>query len=363
MTIEALPFFAVGLLSVAIFWCFPARYAQDGVAAFTGLSLFLIMPATAIVMLSSIVLVQQAIARFERSSWSTPVTAVAILSLVVVFFLSRAPGSAIGGIVGIAYSTLRHIHVLAEWRLGRIAAPTLGAYFRYHMLPSVLVAGPIHRLPHFERQCERRRWNTKEFFSGAERALVGFALIVIVGEYLIGGKVRALLGPEPHRDFLIVWLDSAIDWLRIYATFVGLTDIALGLSLMIGLRLEENFNKPWRARNLVEFWARWHITLSLWCRDYVYTPVAIWFRSPLIGILCAMLALGLWHETSLYYVVWGAYQAGGIVLTHLYKRIGDPLRLARLPEHLKAIFLPLAILVWLSSARPVITSIVGGGVL
>jgi hypothetical protein len=262
----------MGLLAVAVFWCLPRKYGQDGVAAFTGLGLLVIAPATAIVMLSNIVLVQQAMVRSEQIGWRTSVTAVAIASLVAVFFLSREQAAIFGVqwlIIGIAYSTLRHIHVLAEWRLGRIAAPTLGAYFRYHLLPPVLAAGPIHRLPHFERQCERRRWSTTEFFSGAERALLGFALAVIVGEYLIGGKVAALLGSEPHRGFLIVWLASAIDWLRVYATFVGLTDIALGLCLMMGLRLEENFNKPWRARDLVGFWIRWHITLSLWCRDLV----------------------------------------------------------------------------------------------
>src|SRR5208282_3330786 len=363
MTFETLPLIAMGLLAVAVFWCLPRKYGQDGVAAFTGLGLLVIATATAIIMLSNIVLVQQAMVRSEQIGWRTSVTAVAIASLVAVFFLSREQAAIFGVqwlIIGIAYSTLRHIHVLAEWRLGRIAAPTLGAYFRYHLLPPVLAAGPIHRLPHFERQCERRRWSTTEFFSGAERALLGFALAVIVGEYLIGGKVAALLGSEPHRGFLIGWLASAIDWLRVYATFVGLTDIALGLCLMMGLRLEENFNKPWRARDLVEFWIRWHITLSLWCRDYVYAPAAIWFKSPLIGIFCAMLVLGLWHETSFYYIIWGAYQAAGIALSHLYGRTGDPLRLTGIPERCKAVLAPLVILAWLSSARPVITAVIGG---
>jgi alginate O-acetyltransferase complex protein AlgI len=100
------------------------------------------------------------------------------------------------------------------------------------------------------------------------------------------------------------------------------------------------------------------MTLSLWCRDYVYAPTAVWFRSPLIGIFCAMTALGLWHETSLYYVIWGAYQAAGIALSHLYGRTGDPLRLARLPERFKAVLAPLAILAWLSSAQPVITAVI-----
>jgi alginate O-acetyltransferase complex protein AlgI len=168
-----------------------------------------------------------------------------------------------------------------------------------------------------------------------------------------------LLGPEEGRGLFKLWLASAIDWLYIYATFAGLTGIALGFCLMMGLRLEENFNRPWLARDLVQFWTRWHMTLSHWCRDYVYQPVAMWLKSPLIGIFCAMLVLGLWHGTSWYYVLWGPYQAIGIALSHGYARSNDPLRLGRLPEAVKAMLAPLAILAWVSSARPVIAAIIG----
>ena len=201
-------------------------------------------------------------------------------------------------IVGIAYSTLRHIHVLIEYYLRRIPTPTLRDYARYHLLLPVMLAGPIHRLPHFQRQCERRRWSAEEFFSGAERALFGLAMVVVLGEY-IGDKVQAALG-SIGNNFVGQWLLSAIDWFQLYFRFAGLTSIALGLCLMIGLTLEENFNQPWRARNLVEFWTRWHMTLSLWCRDYVFFPVAAYFRSALIGIFCAMLVMGLWHQFSLF---------------------------------------------------------------
>jgi alginate O-acetyltransferase complex protein AlgI len=364
MTFSALPLIAGGLVAVAVFWCLPERYGQTGVAALTGIVLLAVAPATAAVMLISIVLVQQAMARTQRGAWVNSVTMAVIGALVVVFLVSRDQPALFGAqltIIGVAYSTLRHIHVLADWNVGRIAAPTLGAYLRYHLLLPVIIAGPIHRLPHFERQCERRRWSSTEFFSGAERALLGFALAVLVGEYLIGMKIRELVEAAPHRGFLLTWLGSVVDLLRIYATFAGLTDVALGLCLMMGLRLEENFNKPWLARNLVEFWTRWHMTLSFWCRDYVYTPVAIWFRSPLVGIFCAMLVLGLWHGTSWYYALWGVYQAAGIVLSHVYMKAGDPLRLTRLPEYARALLGPLAVLAWVSLARPVLTAMLGGG--
>ena len=364
MTLETLPFFVASLLAIAIFWFLPEKHRQNGVALFTALVLAVLAPATAAIMLISILLVQQAMTWSERNGWMNTITVLASGLLVALFLASRELATIFGiqlVLIGIAYATLRHIHVLAEWRFGRIAVPTLGAYFRYHLLLPVLLAGPIHRLPHFERQCERRRWSTTEFFSGAERLLVGCALIVVIGEYVIGTKVGSLMGAKPYHGFMMVWLASAIDWIHIYVVFAGLTDVALGLCLMMGLRLEENFNRPWLARNLVDFWTRWHMTLSHWCRDYVYAPAAIWFRSPLIGIFCAMLALGLWHETSLYYVMWGPYQALGVALSHLYGKAGDPLLLARLPRHLKAVLAPVSVLAWVSSAQPVITSLIGDG--
>ena len=77
-----------------------------------------------------------------------------------------------------------------------------------------------------------------------------------------------------------------------FFSFAGLTSLALGLSLMMGLKLEENFNRPWAAKNLIDFWSRWHMTLSNWCRDYVFYPVTAITRLPVVGLLLAMLAMG-----------------------------------------------------------------------
>jgi len=362
MTLDALPLFGASVAAVLLYWCLPAKHGQNGVAAFTVATLALIAPATAAVMVASILFVQQALVWAERSGRRSLIAAVAIAAIGAVFLLSREIGTVVEPqwlFIGLAYSTLRHIHVIAEWRLGRIAVPKLGDYMRYHLLLPVLPAGPIHRLPHFERQCSRRRWSSPDFFSGAERALVGFTVLVVIGDYLIGAKLAPLVQSSASEGFFKLWASSAIDWIRIYVTFTGLTDFALGLVLMMGLRLEENFNKPWRARDLVDFWTRWHMTLSHWCRDYVYAPAAIAFRSPFLGLFCAMLVLGLWHQTSIYYVGWAVYQALGIVLSHGYRKAGDPLHLSRMPGIVRAILAPVAILAWVSSAQPVLTAFFG----
>ena len=174
---------------------------------------------------------------------------------------------------------------------------------------------------------------------------------------MIGGwlfhKVAMLL---KHRGakwdpFLHDWARSAIEWGALYFTFAGFTAIALGTSLMIGLQLEENFDRPWAATNLIDFWMRWHMTLTRWCRDYVFRPVTALTRSALAGLVMAMLAIGLWHEFSFYYVAWSAWQVLGIVLTRTGIR---RLPLARIPGAVRVVLGPISVLGWLSLASPVI---------
>jgi len=80
----------------------------------------------------------------------------------------------------------------------------------------------------------------------------------------------------------------------------------------MGFNIRENFNWPLLARNIVDFWQRWHVSLSSWCRDYIFTPVLSVTRRPLVAVLAAMIVLGLWHDLSLRYVLWGAYHGTGI---------------------------------------------------
>ncbi len=141
-------------------------------------------------------------------------------------------------------------------------------------------------------------------------------MVVVLGNGIMGLlSSRVPIWGRGWPDFITDWLNSAFGWIQLYFTFAGLTALALGIAVMLGVRLEENFNKPWVARNLVEFWTRWHMTLSLWCKDYVFNPITALSRSPLVGICIAMLAIGIWHESSLYYVLWSFWQALGIVLS------------------------------------------------
>jgi alginate O-acetyltransferase complex protein AlgI len=135
-----------------------------------------------------------------------------------------------------------------------------------------------------------------------------------------------------------------------YFSFAGLTSLALGLSLMMGFKLEENFNRPWAARNLVDFWSRWHMTLSNWCRDYVFYPFTAVTRLPIVGLVLAMLAMGLWHASSAYYVLWAIWQSLGIFVTHMVLRLPG----GSLHRNTKLLIGTTSVFVWLTLTKPVV---------
>lgn len=349
------------LVTVPIFWVLPRRFAQSGVALVCGATIAALSPLSAIWLSFNIVGVWLFLRLGEKLGTRNLVTSISVALLAGMLIISR-PLSDTGSIVttiGGAYFTLRSIHVVLEWWMKRIDAPGLADYARYHLFLPIVAAGPIHRFPHFQRACERRRWSAKEFYTGAERLLFGLILVLVIGQYIFSKFLASIDQVLPANEVMHLWVLSAVEWGRLYVTFSGLTDIALGISLMMGLKLEENFNQPWKAKDLVDFWSRWHMTLSLWCRDYVFVSVSAALRSPVPGVFAAMLAMGLWHATSLYYILWAVYHAFGIVTNQLLKRLVGKSVVARLPDSVIRIFAPILVLTWLSGAKPVLFLILG----
>lgn len=285
----------------------------------------------------------------ERQGWRAPLAAVAALVVLGAFASAQlSPGIVwIGG----AFFTLRQLHVIAEWWMGRMEAPTVAGHLRYQLFLPALFVGPVHRLPAFERQCQRRRWDRIEFLNGAERVLIGAFSAEFVGNVVVAQlRARMAHALSEASPFLRDWALSAADWVMLFFNFAGMTAIALGIALMMGVRLEENFNRPWLAKDLLDFWSRWHMSLTNWCRDYVYRPVMALTRSTLAGLVAAMLAIGLWHEISFYYVLWSFWQTLGVVLSRtILPKIALPL-----PSWLRRVLAPLVILAWLALARPMI---------
>ncbi len=225
--------------------------------------------------------------------------------------------------LGAAFYTLRAIHYLLASVQHQLPSHRLADYLRYMFFPPALLIGPIQRFTEFEREARRCRFDWHYFSAGLERLLFGYAKIVLLANYLVAGKLAYWIGllPEGAMQSYLSCLEYG---LNLYFKFAGYSDIAIGFALLLGVRLPENFNFPFLAQNIGEFWKRWHISVSTWCRDHVNYPLYARFRSPAIAAIAAMLVLGLWHETSARYLLWGAYHGVGIMIWQRWRAVELP---------------------------------------
>ncbi|MEO6340626.1 MAG: MBOAT family O-acyltransferase [Caulobacteraceae bacterium] len=216
--------------------------------------------------------------------------------------------------LGMAYYVLRIVHYLLEMDRGGFRQHHLGDYAKYQFLPPVLFVGPIHRFDEFLRDLRRRRWDADDFSTGAGRVLFGLVQIVVIGGVLIGMKVEPKIAQLHLSGLTGVYTDALLYWAKLYVLFSGYTDVAIGFALMMGFRVRENFNRPYLAHNIGDFWRRWHMSLSSWCRDYVYMPVLARARNHTVAAAASMIVLGLWHSLSLHYLLWGLYHGVGLAV-------------------------------------------------
>jgi alginate O-acetyltransferase complex protein AlgI len=223
--------------------------------------------------------------------------------------------------LGLSYYTFRNIHYTLEYFKGKVRGEGILYYLAYNFFLPVIVIGPINRYAEFIKDWNRRRFDAGYLSSGLQYVLYGVSKIVILGNYLFTFKSISFINSIGSKH---AWLKTYLEALRFtfnaYFQFAGYSDVAVGIALLMGFRILENFNYPFLATNMRDFWGRYHMSLSGFCRDYIYTPIAAHYRKPLFGIIATMLIIALWHEVSLRYLLWGVIQAGGIYAASLFKR-------------------------------------------
>lgn len=175
-----------------------------------------------------------------------------------------------------------------------------------------LVMGPITSYHEMERQFKSHAVSMKLIDQGAKRFIMGLAQKVILAntfaqiwQYAQNGPTSALTG----------WLGIIAFTLQIYFDFNGYTNMAIGLANMFGFHLPENFQYPYRALTITDFWRRWHMTLSFWFRDYVYIPLGgnrVSKKKHIANLFLVWLLTGLWHGANFTFILWGLYH--GILL-------------------------------------------------
>lgn len=342
------------IAAVPLVWLVPRAYAQDAVAIFTIAVLASVSMQTAVWLVASTVLSYCALRLSDLLSRPEIVLLPVGVFLVAVLLVGRE--LPLWQMIGVAYLTMRNLHLLFDrWMRKGDGPASLRETLQYQCFMPVLAAGPIHRFPAFRRALRTRHASASEIATGAERALIGAAIAVVLGSAVMEQVQQAVRAPFAKLPaFAAETAASALGWVQLYFVFAGLASFAIGTSAMMGLRIEENFDRPYLARNLLDFWTRWHMTLSSWCRDYVFQPVTAATRKPVLGLVGAMLVIGLWHETSAYYVAWSGWQVTGIVLNRVLVRWSER-RSLTIPPVAAQIMAPVFILGWLSLARPVLT--------
>ncbi len=221
--------------------------------------------------------------------------------------------------VGISFYVFQSMSYTIDFYRGRVELER--NFIRYATFVSLfpqLVAGPIERASHLLPQLQRApRITRDDVADGLSLFVVGLFKKIALADYLAMYVDPVYSAPEEYRAPALLLATFAFAW-QIYFDFSGYTDMARGIGRLIGVRLMLNFNNPYLATGLGDFWRRWHISLSTWFRDYVYIPLGGNRHSELrtyVNMILTMIISGLWHGAMWTFVLWGAVHAVGRVLT------------------------------------------------
>ena len=216
--------------------------------------------------------------------------------------------------IGISFYTFQIISYEVDVYKGKIkASKNLLEFMTYVFLFPQLIAGPIVRYENINKELKSRKVTFEDFSNGVNRFIIGLFKKVIIANN-IGELCNTLVGSD-EVSVLLYWILGISYMLQIYFDFSGYSDIAIGIGKMIGFKFPENFNYPYIADSVTNFWRRWHMTLSSWFRDYVYIPLGgnrVSTLKHIRNIFIVWILTGLWHGASWNFIIWGLYF--GIIL-------------------------------------------------
>jgi alginate O-acetyltransferase complex protein AlgI len=233
--------------------------------------------------------------------------------------------------LGVSFFTFQSMSYLIDIYRGECGAEKkIQNFALFKTLFPQLIAGPIVRYPELAAQIANRRSDLQLFADGIERFVIGLAQKAIIADVLAVSVDKIFDIPAGEISFVTSWVGLILFALQIYFDFSGYSNMAIGLSMMLGFRLPENFNFPYSALSVQDFWRRWHMTLSRWFRDYLYIPLGGNQNGMVrtgINLFVVFLLCGLWHGANITFIVWGLYH--GLFLTLERTRFG--LWVERLP--------------------------------
>jgi len=257
-------------------------------------------------------------------------------------------GSDIGALdlplpIGISFYTFQILsYTIDVYRKNVAVQRNLISLSMYIALFPQLIAGPIVRYRSVEKEINERTHSLEMFSEGVHRFTLGLAKKVLIANNIGLLWESAIATSDP--SVMLAWLGIIAFSFQIYFDFSGYSDMAIGLGRMLGFRYGENFNFPYVAQSVTEFWRRWHMSLGQWFRDYLYIPLGgnrgsklMWIRN----IFIVWFLTGLWHGASWNFAIWGLYFGVLLMLERLF--VAD--LLARVPRLFRHAYLLLLVLV------------------
>lgn len=325
-----------------LFWRLPERLRLPMlVTTFTSALLWLAPLPAAIMLAVSVVTFLASRTAVAGESTVGPLIATGLIALISAYlayakYWPAIAASVAGGSVesllvpiGLSYWTFRLIHYAIDQRSGDLPAHGFTEFLSYVTFLPIFASGPIERFDRFlaNRQPTLGRQDLVE----ASRRLVfgtikAFALPLLLLAAMpfanIDEAVTTLVREPDQASPGLAWLTFFAATTTTYLNFSGYTDIALGSARLLGFRICENFNSPFLATSLANFWQRWHISLGEWCRTYVFFPMARLTRNAAAAALLSFIAIGLWHQGTLQWLCFGLWHGVGIVTEAALARRG-----------------------------------------
>jgi len=234
--------------------------------------------------------------------------------------------------LGISYITFQAMGYLIEvYRGTHPAEKNFGHFITYLLFFPKIVAGPVERAHHFLPQIKTgKSFDYDTIVLGLRLMLWGFFKKLVIADRLELYN-SSVLDNYSHHNSITLAFTAVLCAIQLYADFSGYTDIALGLAKVLGFDLTPNFNRPFFSKSITEFWRKWHISLSKWFLDYVYTGVTISLRdwgkwSPIFALNITFILLGLWHGPNWTFVIFGMLQGLALTLEFLTRKSRKKLR-------------------------------------
>ena len=229
--------------------------------------------------------------------------------------------------LGLSFFTLQQIGFLVDSYEGLAERKEFLDYALFVSFFPQLVSGPIvhyqHLMPQIEN-ADNKRFQINQFSLGLFVFCIGLTKKVLVSE-AFASWAKVGFDEAGSLDFLAAWKTSLSYTFQLYYDFSGYTDMAIGIAHMFNVRLPQNFNSPFRSKSVIEFWTRWHMTLSQFINTYIFTPLVrsmpkINFRNTMIAAFLAMFIAGIWHGSGLTFVIYGALHGLALVVNHNWKK-------------------------------------------